>query len=172
MTINYRNTKEDNIEINKFLFKNKLYKFNKIMYIYHLRYFILLLSCIFLLDTFFISKNFTNIFKDLRFYLFFSLAGYLIIDSSLGTALSNSLDKVIKQKSYILKNKSVTIKNNHIELHNSVNKQVFNIQDICKIVENEYNLYIFFTGYKDFLTIPYSAFKNEDEKNVFIAKLG
>ena len=172
MIINYSNTKEDNIEINKFLVKNKLYKFSKIFYIYYLRYFVLLVICIMFLYNFIISKTFTITFKGAWFFLFISLAGYLMVDSGLGTALSNSLDKIIKQKPYIVQNKSVTIKDNHIEISNSSTKEKINLKNICEVVENEYNLYIFFAGYKDFLIVPYSAFKNTNEKNVFIEKLG
>ncbi|RBP58750.1 hypothetical protein DES36_12133 [Alkalibaculum bacchi] len=174
MVINYRNTKEDSIEVNKYLVKNKLYRFSKIFYIYYLRYFVFLIICILLLYNYVISENFAITSKEVWFYLFCSLVGYLITDNSLGTALSNSLDKIIKQKPYILDNKFVTIKENQIEVFNNTTEEkgIFDLKNICKIVENEYNLYIFFTGYKDFLVIPYSAFENEVEKNIFIVKLG
>ena len=184
MTIHYSNTKEDYIEINKFIIKHKLYKFmfsnkntlyrfNVTHYSYYIRYLAFLYCLIGLLYTYIISKDLIYVSTYILPCLFTSLAGYLFIDNILAIRLSNSLNKMIKQKPHILEGKTITVRDDYLVLSNSLNEDTkFNLKDICEIVENEYNLYIFLNRYKDFQVIPYSAFESKNDKNQFLKKLG
>lgn len=183
MIIYYSNTKEDYIEINKFIMKNKIYKFvfdKKELYKCHMthyfgyaRYLAFLYCVIGLLYTYIIYKDFSYVYNYILPSLFTGLAGYLLIDSILAINLNKSLNKLIKQKPYILGKKSITIEDDYLIFSNNSNENIkVNLNDICKIVKNEYNIYIFFNGYKYFQVIPYSAFKDIDERKQFLEILG
>ncbi len=190
MIISYKNTKEDYIEINKFFIKNKLYKLisndkknilrlnfthyclSYFKYLIPLYFFIIIIYDYIVNDTFNLSFNLS--FNLFLIILSISLFSYLFLDNCLAIKLNNSLNKIIKKSPYILQNKTIEIKDNlfNITYESSDDKNIIiDIKNISKICENEYNFYIFFSDYKNYLIIPYSAFENTDNKKQFIKKI-
>lgn len=174
MTINFINTKEDNIELNKYLIKNRRGNFDKISFLFsYLKYLLTMAVFIFSIITYPHGYGKNISFGGLLSSIVVSILIYLGIDLSLGVRLSKKVNISAKRFPYIYNNKTVTIEDDYIEVTiESGPSTKYSLDQICKITENKYNVLVCFTGYEKFILIPYSAFRDDEEKNEFLKKLG
>lgn len=115
-----------------------------------------------------ISKNFIFIKYGVPITLILGIFGYLVTDSALGNKLIRSVNRLIENSPHIFDNKTIELTESYLRIFKDSDEKILYLKDITRVVENKYDIYIFFKENSDFIVIPYSAFKDEDQKKEFI----
>lgn len=169
MVITYHNTKEELLEVNKFIIKNRLLNLGLGYHLYKFRYIgFLYFICIYIMS----YSKIHNHLRVISIFLVVSFAIYFFIDTHVGSLLNKSMDKFIHDKPEVLQRRSVFINESVIEITCADKVNHFNISSICKTSVNKHTIYVFFEGYWNYLVVPYSCFGSEEDLNDFIKKLG